>query len=174
MTLLDINFTTYVPTTMLGLLGLISGYLYFYFKNKDDNKLKQIESANSTDRLKAIEMSLNELGVTIDTSNLDSTQKFILIGQMLKAKTKKYLIISITAIILSGIVGFLLYDSNHNPTVTPHTKQDTAKEDKVGGDKVGGDKVVGNKIIITPIVKQDTKKGDSVKKVNGNKKNEKE
>jgi len=123
MTLLEINFTTYIPTTLLGLLGLISGYLYFYFKNKDESKLKQIESANPNDRLKAIEMFLNELGVTIDTSGLDSTQKFILIGQILKAKTKKYLIISITAIILSGIVGFLVYDSNHTP-IEPATKKD--------------------------------------------------
>lgn len=130
MTLLDINFTTYIPTTILGLLGLISGYLYFYFKNKDDNKLKQIESANPADRLRAIEMSLNELGVTIDTSNLDSTQKFILIGQMLKAKTKKYLIISITAIILSGIVGFLLYDSNHNQSTSKKNESDTTQQSK--------------------------------------------
>ena len=130
MTLLDINFTTYIPTTLLGLLGLVSGYLYFYFKNKDDNKLKQIESANSTDRLKVIEMSLNELGVTIDTSNLDSTQKFILIGQILKAKARKYLIISITAIILSGIIGFLLYDSNHTQGTDPTKQTDTLQGKK--------------------------------------------
>lgn len=130
MTILDVNFTTYIPTTVLGLLGLISGYLYLYFKNKDDGKLKQIESANPADRLKAIEMSLNELGVTIDTSNLDSTQKFMLIGEMLKTKTKKYLIISITAIILSGIIGFLLYDSNHNLSTSKTNESDTTKPAK--------------------------------------------
>jgi len=130
MTLLDIKMISYIPTTLFGLVGLISGYLYYYFKNKDNNKLKQINSAKPGDRLKAIEMSLNELGVTIDTSNLDSTQKFILIGQMLKAKTKKYLIISITAIILSGIVGFLLYDSNHNQSPSKRNESGTMQPAK--------------------------------------------
>lgn len=123
MILIDINFTTYVPTTLLGLLGLISGYLYFYFKGKDDNRLKQIESVKSIDRVRAIEMFLNELGVTIDASNLDSQQKFLLIGKLLKAKTRKYLIASITLIILSSIIGFLLYDNNHNQSAKEKNQQ---------------------------------------------------
>ncbi|HTC00953.1 MAG TPA: hypothetical protein VK705_09740 [Ferruginibacter sp.] len=145
MTLLEINFTTYIPATLLGLLGLISGYLYFYFKNRDDNKLKQIQSADSAEKLRAIEMSLNELGVSFDTSNLDSTQKFILIQQLLRAKTKKYLITSITAILLSGIVAFLIYDQNHSSPGTP-SKPDTIQGDKVNGDKIEGDKVQGDKV----------------------------
>ena len=114
MTLLDINFTSYIPTSLLGLLGLISGYLFFYFKNKSDNKLKEIQSVNPEDRVRAIEMSLNELGVTIDTSTLNPEQKFKLIKDILRAKLNRYLIISITLIIISLFITFLIWKNKND------------------------------------------------------------
>ncbi len=125
MTLIDINFSSYIPTTLLGLLGLISGYLFFYFKNKSDNKLKEIQSVNSKDRIRAIEMSLNELGVTIDTSTLSPEQKFILIKNLLKAKFNRYLIISLTLIIISLFVTFLIWRNNSSSVTTPVNTNDT-------------------------------------------------
>ena len=121
MTILYINFTSYVPTTLLGLLGLISGYLFFYFKNKNDNKLKEIKSTSRKDRVRVIEMSLNELGVPIDTANLDPAQKFDLIKGLLTTKTNRYLITSLTSIILSGFITFLIWSNNNkdNPKNRP-------------------------------------------------------
>jgi hypothetical protein len=122
----DVSFVTYIPTTILGLLGLVFGYLYFYFKNKDSNRLQEIQSVNPNDRIRAIEMLLNDLGITIDTSSLDSNQKFELIKEMLKAKTRKYLIIAITSIIFSIIVAFIVYSKvNDNKPVQGNKLVDT-------------------------------------------------
>ena len=87
--LLEIKLAPYIPTTILGLLGLISGYLYFLLKNKDDNKLKAIQSTNPDDRLNAIEVYLNELGVPIPTHDLNPTDKYNLLVKVLAAKTER-------------------------------------------------------------------------------------
>jgi len=152
--LMDIEFTPYIPTTLLGLLGLVSAYLYFYFKNKDDNKLKSIQSTNPEDRLRAIELNLSELGVTIDTGNLKPTEKYKLLVKALIAKTRKYLIIATVLIVLAAIIGFLFYDKSHSPIMPSQNTNDSLNKskiiingDKIEGDKVGGDKVNGDKII---------------------------
>lgn len=119
--LLEINFTAYVPTTIIGLVGLIFAYLYFYFKNKDDNNLKQIESVNIEQRNRAIEAQLSELGVSIDTSTLTADQKYNLLVKALSAKTRKYLIIAFTTIILAFGLLFLLTNKSNdeNPLINP-------------------------------------------------------
>ncbi len=122
--ILEINFTPYIPTTLLGLLGLIAGYLFFYFKNRSNNKLKELQLTNPADQIKALEMSLNELGITIDTSNLSTNEKFILIKKLLHTKTNRYLIVSVTSIILSGFVTFLIFNNfskNEKPIVIVQT-----------------------------------------------------
>lgn len=109
--LVEINFTPYIPTTAIGLLGLISGYLYFHYKNKNDNKLKEIESVAPEDRKKIIEAYLNDIGVSIDTTKLTSQQKYSLLAQSLHLKSRKFLILSVTTIILAIIIFFLIKNS---------------------------------------------------------------
>lgn len=110
--LLEINFTPYIPTSLLGLLGLLFGYLYYYFRNKNDNKLQTIQSASENDRIKAIEMYLNELGTPINTDNLEPKEKYDLLAKSLAVKTKRYLITAITLISISGLITLLI--ANHN------------------------------------------------------------
>src|SRR5262245_46464339 len=116
----EINFTPYIPTTVIGLLGLVFGYLYFYFKNKDDNRLKEIESINPEERRKVVESRLNEIGTSIDTSRMNSQQKYNLLVKSMNAKTRKYLIISVTTIILAFIV-YLLLQNPGKEVVQPDT-----------------------------------------------------
>ena len=114
MTILEItNFKPFIPSTVIGLIGLISGYLYKYFKNKDNKKLQEIKSTKKEDRLHAIEAYLNELGVHIDTSNLAPSQKYNLLTKSLITKTKKYLLISITTIIISILVSILIWNNSN-------------------------------------------------------------
>jgi hypothetical protein len=129
MTLLEVSIPTYVPTTVLGLLGLISGYLFIYFKNKNNNKVKEIESANPKDRIKAIEMSLNELGITIDTKNLSSDQKLEVIKNLLRTKTNRLLIISITSIVFTILVTFLISNNKTSARPNPNQNSDSTKID---------------------------------------------
>jgi hypothetical protein len=124
MVLLDLNFTSYIPTTVLGLLGLLFAYLYGYYRNRDNNKLDQLKAIRASDRSKVMEMLLNDLGVQIDTSSLNSKQKFELVVKLLSAKTRKYLIISITLIILSLIIAFLIW-SNYHLSTTNNQKSTT-------------------------------------------------
>ncbi len=109
MTLLDIKFNPFVPSTIIGLLALITGYVYFYYKNRNDNRLKEIQSIPSNDRLRAIEVYLNELGVSVDTKNLTPTDKLKLLQSSLRTKTIKYLILAITTIILGSYITFLVW-----------------------------------------------------------------
>ncbi|MEP7230315.1 MAG: hypothetical protein ABI691_08695 [Ginsengibacter sp.] len=113
MILLEISFTPYIPTSIVSLLGLALAYIFFYLKNKSDNKLKEIKSASSKDRLKAIEMYLNDLGVSVDTSNLNPAEKVKLIKQLINLKKRRYLIIATTIIIVSGFVIFLLWTKDN-------------------------------------------------------------
>ena len=117
MVILEINnYTPYIPSTVIGLVGLLFAYLYYYFKNKDDKKLKEIELTKKEDRLPAIEANLNELGVHFDTSNLKPQQKFELLNNTLKTKTRKYLIGAMTTIILSIIISLLIWKTSNSNT----------------------------------------------------------
>lgn len=113
MNLFEINFTSYIPTTLLGLIGLLFAYLYGAYRSRNNTMLQQIKSVRSADRNKAIEMILNDLGVQIDTSSLDSIQKYNLLVKLLNSKTRKYLITATTSILLSVILAFLIWDNNH-------------------------------------------------------------
>lgn len=124
---LEVSFNSYIPSTIIGLLGLAFAYLYFYLKNKDDKKLEAIKSIKSSDRLRAIETSLNELGVHIDTTTLDSNQKFQLLTRSLNAKIRKYLIFSITTIILAIIFALANRDQNNPNSNEPGGNEDPIK-----------------------------------------------
>lgn len=129
--LLEISFSPYIPSTLIGLLGLCSGYLYFYFKSKNDNKLDEIKSTSSRDRLKAIELYLNEIGSPIDTTNLDPQDKYKLLVKSLKIKTTRYLIVATVTIIFSLIAGFIIWNKeNKNAILNPIHSDSTASKSK--------------------------------------------
>ncbi len=107
----EINFTPYIPTTVLGLIGLLFGYLYGIYRNRNKTKLSQLTSVDSKDRPRIIEMMINDLGVQIDTRGLNAQQKYDLVIQLLTTKTRKYLIISITSILLSAIIALVIWSS---------------------------------------------------------------
>jgi hypothetical protein len=126
MPVLEINFTTYIPTTILGLLGLISGYLFFYFKAKSDNNLEELKSLNERDRLPAVQMRLNELGVRLPTlRDLSPEQKLELLRDMMRSKNNRYLIGAVTLLILAALLTFLVWNNSHGGI---DTKGKTANE----------------------------------------------
>lgn len=131
MVLVDISFTPYVPTTILGLIGLIAGYLFLFLKNRDDNKLKEIQSTDPKDRVEVMAMSLNELGVKINTDNLTSAEKLDLIKSMLRTKTKKYLIISITSIGLALMISVVIRGKGSDPSNDKSSKPNTSLADSL-------------------------------------------
>lgn len=108
--IIDIPFPNFIPSTILGLLALLFWYIYNAYTNKNKTKLEEIKTVDQQDRTKIIEMMLNDLGVTLDTSSLSSEQKYNLLVRILNNKTRKYLIAAITLILLTGLVTFLIYN----------------------------------------------------------------
>ncbi len=139
--LLEINFTPYIPTTLFGLLGLISGYIFFYFRNKNNTRLKEIQSANPKDRIRAIEMSLNDLGVSIDTSNLDSNQKLIIIKDILRAKANRYLTLTIALLVIALLATFLIWNNSNHNKIPNQNETDTTKKSPNDNDITSNDPI---------------------------------
>jgi hypothetical protein len=111
--LLDINtFLPYIPSTLIGLLGIIFGNLFFAYRNKSDKRLDTIKSIKSSDRIRALEMYMNEMGITVNTEGLDSNQKVEIIRDLLHAKFRRYMIAAVTLVTLSLIVAFLIWSNS--------------------------------------------------------------
>jgi hypothetical protein len=99
----------YIPSTLLGLLGLIAGYVYYYFKNRNEQEVAKIKAMPVAQRPQALDALINELGVRISTDDMDTTQRFELVKRIMRMKVIKWLIISATCLALAVIIAFLLY-----------------------------------------------------------------
>ncbi|HET6256651.1 MAG TPA: right-handed parallel beta-helix repeat-containing protein [Puia sp.] len=126
----EIPFPTFIPSTVLGLIALLFWYLYNSYTTKKKAQLDEINSVEQSNRIRVIEMRLNELGVTVDTSDLTAEQKYDLLVRLLNSKIRKYLIAAITLISLCILLVFLIY-TNHtkNESNVQHLKEDTSKQD---------------------------------------------
>ena len=80
------SLTPYIPSTVLGLLGIVAYYLYLYFKKKNSNELKRIESVPEDQRVRALEVMANDHGIPLDTEGLNAEQKFHVIQLSLQNK----------------------------------------------------------------------------------------
>lgn len=116
----------YMPATVLGLLGLVVGYLYFYMTSRDEWKLKVIQNTPPDERVKMVELMLSELGTSISTDGLAEKDKYRLLTKVLRAKNRKYLIVSVTSIVLTIIAALLLYSQN--------LQQADVKKEKIADD----------------------------------------
>jgi hypothetical protein len=85
------------------------------------------------ERGKVIEMMLNDLGVQIDTSSLTKQQKHDLVVRLLASKTKRYLIISVTSILLAVIVALLIFEKNRQSEAG--VKSETERNEPAIADK---------------------------------------
>lgn len=137
-----IPFTPYIPANIIALLGLIAGFIYSYYSERNSSELKGIKSLPSEHRLAASLAKLNDIGVHIDGKKLTSEQAFLLLQQSLKAKNRKFIISCITLIALALITAVLIYFyQNGNPQAT-QDHSDTGRTIHVqDGDFVEGDKV---------------------------------
>lgn len=105
-----------LPTTILGLAGLLFFYLYASYKNKKDNELKTIQNIQSDkQKIEAIERQINEFGTRIDSTNLSPKQKYNLLLRLIKAKHNRYLITAITFVCLAILIAFLLLIEKRTP-----------------------------------------------------------
>lgn len=87
LTISSASIPRYIPTTILGLIGLLFAYLYNYFQSRDKREMENVKSLNNKDRARATEMMLNDLGITIETDSLTPDQKYDLVKKLLQAKT---------------------------------------------------------------------------------------
>jgi hypothetical protein len=127
--LVNINtFLPYIPSTVIGLLGIIFGNLFFAYRNRSDKRLDTIKTIKSSDRIRALEMYMNDMGITVNTDGLDSNQKVEVIRHLLHAKFRKYMIAAITLVTLSIIIALLIW-SNSNVARTDHQQTGTTLKD---------------------------------------------
>lgn len=101
--------TTYIPTSVLGLLSILFFYLFDAYKKKKELQLQEIQNLKS-DQKKAevIEMRLNEFGTRISTEDLTPEQKYDLLKRLVRNKNQRYLIIAIASILLAVVFAILL------------------------------------------------------------------
>jgi hypothetical protein len=107
MILLDVqefNVSPVIPSTLVGLLGLIVGYVYYYLRQKNKNELEKIKELNAEDRPKYLEQKLNDFGTSIDPSDLSPEHKYDLLKRLMNNKLKKYAISAVTLVALSLVV----------------------------------------------------------------------
>jgi hypothetical protein len=140
--LLEISFTPYVPTTLLGLFGLVAAYLYFFFTNRDNNRLQAIKSTPDSDRLAAIETFIGELGVPIPTGDLTPGDKYKLLLRTLRTKERKWVIMAILCVIIAALTTFLIYNNERAATVIQPHATDTAQPVIIQQHSGKGDNVV--------------------------------
>jgi hypothetical protein len=126
--IIDIPFPSFIPTTVLGLLALLFWYLYNAYTNKNKTKIDELNTINQQERTKVIEMMLNDLGVTLDTSSLSAEQKYNLLIRILSNKTRKYIISAVTLLLLAVLTSFLIYMWQPKPVV--QTKSDSSADSK--------------------------------------------
>lgn len=100
----EFNVSPVIPSTLVGLLGLIVGYVYYYYRQKNKNELEKIKELNAEDRPKYLEQKLNDFGTSIDASDLSPEHKYDLLKRLMNNKLKKYAITAITLVVLSLVV----------------------------------------------------------------------
>jgi GH25 family lysozyme M1 (1,4-beta-N-acetylmuramidase) len=100
-----------IPSTLFGLVAVISAYIYYYYRNKDKNDVEKIKAMPAAQRPKALNALINDLGIQIPTKDLSAEQRFDLVKKMMRLRTIKWLITSITFIILAIIVAVVLSKS---------------------------------------------------------------
>ena len=100
----EFNVSPVIPSTLIGLLGLIAGYVYYYLRQKNANELEKIKELNAEDRPKYLEQKLNDFGTTIDTGDLNPEHKYDLLKRLMNNKLKKYAISAVTLVALSLVV----------------------------------------------------------------------
>lgn len=100
----EFNVSPVIPSTLVGLLGLIAGYVYYYYRQKNKNELEKIKELNPEDRPKYLEQKLNDFGTSFDTSDLNPEHKYDLLKRLMNNKLKKYAITAITLVVLSFVV----------------------------------------------------------------------
>lgn len=128
----EFNFTPYIPTTLLGFLGLATGYLYFYLTKKDKRSVEQLEKIPEKDRPRALEMWLNDVGITIDTKNLSNQQTLQLAKYVLQTKYRKYLVTSVVTVSISIIIAIVVSVGQTKPkNDTTSSSVDTKLEKKI-------------------------------------------
>ena len=115
----------HLPSTLIGLLGLIVGVVYLLQKQKNSNELKQIQELSSADRPKLLEQKLNDFGTTINTDDLSPDHKYDLLKRLMNNKLKKYLISALTLIAFGVILFFVL----GNDPASKIEQEDEAQEE---------------------------------------------
>ena len=117
----------HLPSTLIGLLGLIVGVVYLLQKQKNSNELKQIQELSSADRPKLLEQKLNDFGTTINTDDLSPDHKYDLLKRLMNNKLKKYLISALTLIAFGVILFFVL----GNDPASKIEQEDEAQEEVI-------------------------------------------
>jgi len=114
----DFTVNPVIPSSLVGLLGLIAGYVYYYLSRKNKNELEKIKELDVNDRPKYLEQKLNDFGATIDTSDLNPEHKYDLLKRLMNNKLKKYSITAITLVALSFVVYLVWGKKEQEPTIT--------------------------------------------------------
>lgn len=112
----DFTVNPVIPSTFVGLLGLIVGYVYYYQSQKNKNELKKIKELNEGDRPKYLEQKLNDFGTTIDSSDLSPEHKYDLLKRLMNNKLKKYSISAVTLVALALVV-YLVWGKKTEETI---------------------------------------------------------
>lgn len=125
MIIIDVlGFEPYIPSTVIGLIGVIAAYIFAYSRIKANNKLKKIELANKKDRPKIVAMELNEAGIEYDPDKLTSEQQYILISKTLSNK-KFYSLLKVITTLIAAIaliiIVFVLNKNVPNPIPNKNT-----------------------------------------------------
>ncbi|MBS1684017.1 MAG: hypothetical protein JSS76_04640 [Bacteroidetes bacterium] len=92
--------------------------------------MSRIESTPEKDRAKVIEMTLNDFGIRVSTTGMSEESKLEVIGKMIRAKERRYLIVAITSFCIVLVLSFLVYFmKTDNPTLRESDRQ--AKVDSI-------------------------------------------
>ncbi len=104
-----------IAKDIFGLLSIISVGIFGYLRIRNKNKLNKIKSLPAKDRIKEIQMTLIGFGVTVDTEKLNPDQTLILLKDLLRAKTIKYLIFGVVFLIAFALISAIVYKNKTNP-----------------------------------------------------------